>query len=239
MFSDAVGPRRVGPSVIRILGGQAELVGVIPNLAHNIPLLRRSRVYSARPHQLRLSRRSKRQSSSRRRGGPPITGAEIRSCRPAETGFPGSRGAHGRMCSPKSRSRLRRRWFSCSTNCPCSQLWCMEPRWCDRPFPGWLAYPDCVWFRRTDRAIECVDLHGDFGLLGLECASGELAAVEPLDASHGCFAKRSQSVALSFLPVHPSLRRDLRRMVLPFRSAMRRVRGRNGCGAWRDDDFRW
>ena len=82
-------------------------------------------------------------------------------------------------------------------------------------------------------------LHGDFGLLGLECASGELAAVEPLDASHGCFAKRSQSVALSFLPVHPSLRRDLRRMVLPFRSAMRRVRGRNGCGAWRDDDFRW
>ena len=118
-------------------------------------------------------------------------------------------------------------------------LWCMEPRWCDRPFPGWLADPDCVWFRRTDRAIECVDLHGDFGLLGLECASGEFAAVEPLDASHGCFAKRSQSVALSFLPVHPSLRRDLRRMVLPFRSAMRRVRGRNGCGAWRDDDFRW
>ena len=119
------------------------------------------------------------------------------------------------------------------------RLWCMEPRWCDRPFPGWLADPDCVWFRRTDRAIECVDLHGDFGLLGLECASGEFAAVEPLDASHGCFAKRSQSVALSFLPVHPSLRRDLRRMVLPFRSAMRRVRGRNGCGAWRDDDFRW
>ena len=119
------------------------------------------------------------------------------------------------------------------------RLWCMEPRWCDRPLPGWLADPDCVWFRRTDRAIECVDLHGDFGLLGLECASGEFAAVEPLDASHGCFAKRSQSVALSFLPVHPSLRRDLRRMVLPFRSAMRRVRGRNGCGAWRDDDFRW
>ena len=119
------------------------------------------------------------------------------------------------------------------------RLWCMEPRWCDRPFPGWLADPDCVWFRRTDRAIEYVDLHGDFGLLGLECASVELAAVEPLDASHGCFAKRSQSVALSFLPVHPSLRRDLRRMVLPFRSAMRRVRGRNGCGAWRDDDFRW
>ena len=119
------------------------------------------------------------------------------------------------------------------------RLWCMEPRWCDRPFPGWLADPDCVWFRRTDGAIECVDLHGDFGLLGLECASVELAAVEPLDASHGCFAKRSQSVALSFLPVHPSLRRDLRRMVLPFRSAMRRVRGRNGCGAWRDDDFRW
>ena len=119
------------------------------------------------------------------------------------------------------------------------RLWCMEPRWCDRPLPGWLADPDCVWFRRTDRAIECVDLHGDFGLLGLECASVELAAVEPLDASHGCFAKRSQSVALSFLPVHPSLRRDLRRMVLPFRSAMRRVRGRNGCGAWRDDDFRW
>ena len=59
-------------------------------------------------------------------------------------------------------------------------LWCMEPRWCDRPFPGWLADPDCVWFRRTDRAIECVDLHGDFGLLGLECASVELAAVEPL-----------------------------------------------------------
>ena len=118
-------------------------------------------------------------------------------------------------------------------------LWCMEPRWCDRPFPGWLADPDCVWFRRTDRAIECVDLHGDFGLLGLECASVERAAVEPLDASHGCFAKRSQSVALSFLPVHPSLRRDLRRMVLPFRSAMRRVRERNGCGAWRDDDFRW
>ena len=118
------------------------------------------------------------------------------------------------------------------------RFWCMEPRWCDRPFPGWLADPDCVWFRRTDRAIECVDLHGDFGLLGLECASGELATVEPLDASHHCFAKRSQSVALSFLPVHPSLRRDLRRMVLPFRSAMRRVRGRNGCGAWRDDDFR-
>ena len=118
-------------------------------------------------------------------------------------------------------------------------LWCMEPRWCDRPLPGWLADPDCVWFRRTYRAIECVDLHGDFGLLGLECASVELAAVEPLDASHGCFAKRSQSVALSFLPVHPSLRRDLRRMVLPFRSAMRRVRGRNGCGAWGDDDFRW
>ena len=92
----------------------------------------------------------------------------------------------------------------------------MEPRWCDRPFPGWLADPDCVWFRRPDRAIECVDLHGDFGLLGLECASVELSAVEPLDASHGCFAKRSQSVALSFLPVHPSLRRDLRRMVLPF-----------------------
>ena len=64
------------------------------------------------------------------------------------------------------------------------RLWCMEPRWCDRPFPGWLADPDCVWFRRTYRAIECVDLHGDFGLLGLECASGELAAVEPLDASH-------------------------------------------------------
>ena len=94
----------------------------------------------------------------------------------------------------------------------CTQgLWCMEPQWCDRPFPGWLADPDCVWFRRTDRAIECVDLHGDFGLLGLECASVELAAVEPLDASHGCFAKRSQSVALSFLPVHPSLRRDLPR----------------------------
>ena len=36
-----------------------------------------------------------------------------------------------------------------------------------------------------------------------------------------------------------AVRRDLRRMVLPFRSAMRRVRGRNGCGAWRDDDFRW
>ena len=54
----------------------------------------------------------------------------------------------------------------------------MEPRWCDRPFPGWLADPDCVWFCRTDRAIECVDLHGDFGLLGLECASVELAAVE-------------------------------------------------------------
>ena len=54
----------------------------------------------------------------------------------------------------------------------------MEPRWCDRPFPSWLADPDCIWFRRTDRAIECVDLHGDFGLLGLECASGELAAVE-------------------------------------------------------------
>ena len=120
-----------------------------------------------------------------------------------------------------------------------ARLWCMEPRWCDRPFPGWLADPDCVWFRRTDRAVECVDLDGDFGLLGLECASVELAAVEPLDASHGCFAKRSQSVALSFLPVHPSLRRDLRRMVLPFRSAMRGVRGRNGCGAWRDDDFRW
>ena len=64
-----------------------------------------------------------------------------------------------------------------------ARLWCMEPRWCDRPFPGWLADPDCVWFRRTDRAIECVDLHGDFGLLGLECASVELAAVEPLDAS--------------------------------------------------------
>ena len=57
------------------------------------------------------------------------------------------------------------------------RLWCMESRWCDRPFPGWLADPDCVWFRRTDRAIECVDLHGDVGLLGLECASGELAAV--------------------------------------------------------------
>ena len=128
---------------------------------------------------------------------------------------------------------------SCSWLNAVEGLWCMEPRWCDRPFPGWLADPDCVWFRRTDRAIECVDLHGDFGLLGLECASVELAAVEPLDASHGCFAKRSQSVALSFLPVHPSLRRDLRRMVLPFRSAMRRVRGRNGCGAWRDDDFRW
>ena len=71
----------------------------------------------------------------------------------------------------------------------------MEPRWCDRAFPGWLADPDCVWFRRTDRAIDCVDLHGDFGLLGLECASGELAAVEPLDVSHGCFAKRSQSVS--------------------------------------------
>ena len=26
----------------------------------------------------------------------------------------------------------------------------MEPRWYDRPFPGWLADPDCVWFRRTD-----------------------------------------------------------------------------------------
>ena len=78
MFSDAVGPRRIGPGVIHILDGQAELVGVILNLVHNIPLLRRSRVYSARPHQLRLSRRSKRQSSSRRRGGPPITGAEIR-----------------------------------------------------------------------------------------------------------------------------------------------------------------
>ena len=39
-------------------------------------------------------------------------------------------------------------------------LWCMEPRWCDCPFPGWLADLDCVWFRRTDRAIECVDLHG-------------------------------------------------------------------------------
>ena len=60
------------------------------------------------------------------------------------------------------------------------RLWCMEPRWYARPFPGWLADPDCVWFRRTDRAIECVDLHGDFGLLGLECASVELAAVEPL-----------------------------------------------------------
>ena len=129
--------------------------------------------------------------------------------------------------------------FSTSRRGRARGLWCMEPRWCDRPFPGWLADPDCVWFRRTYRAIECVDLHGDFGLLGLECASVELAAVEPLDASHGCFAKRSQSVALSFLPVHPSLRRDLRRMVLPFRSAMRRVRGRNGCGAWGDDDFRW
>ena len=65
--------------------------------------------------------------------------------------------------------------------------------------------------------MECVDLNGDFVLLGLGCASGELAAVEPLDASQGCFAKRSQSVAMSFLPVHPSLRRYLRRMVIPFR----------------------
>lgn len=39
----------------------------------------------------------------------------------------------------------------------------MEPRWCDCPFPGWLADPDCVWFRRTDRAIDCVVLYGDFG----------------------------------------------------------------------------
>ena len=31
---------------------------------------------------------------------------------------------------------------------------------------------------------------------------------------------------MSFLPVHPSLRRDLRRMVIPFRSAMSRVRYR-------------
>ena len=120
MFSDAVGPRRIGPGVIHILDGQAELVGVILNLAHNIPLLRRPRVCAARPHQLHLSRRSKRQFSSRRRGGPPITGAEIRSCLPADNGFPGSRGAYSRMCSPKSRSRLRRRWFSCSTTCPCS-----------------------------------------------------------------------------------------------------------------------
>ena len=79
----------------------------------------------------------------------------------------------------------------------------MEPRWCDRPFPGWLADPDCVWFRRTNKAIECVDLSGDFVLLGLECASGELAAVEPLDASHGCFAKRPPSIVMSSLPVHP------------------------------------
>ena len=72
---------------------------------------------------------------------------------------------------------------------------------------GLLADPDCVWFRRTYRAIECVDLHGDFGLLGLECASGELAAVEPLDASHGCFAKRYNWLRLS-LQAHGTERVD-------------------------------
>ena len=29
---------------------------------------------------------------------------------------------------------------------PRPSLRCMEPRWCDRPFPGWLADPDCVCF---------------------------------------------------------------------------------------------
>ena len=91
----------------------------------------------------------------------------------------------GRRSPPTAATPMRSRPIcSTATSKPLRpmRLWCMEPRWCDRPFPGWLADPDCVWFRRTDRAIVCVDLHGDFGLLGLECASGELAAVEPLGA---------------------------------------------------------
>ena len=83
-------------------------------------------------------------------------------------------------------------------------LWCIEPRSCDFPCLDWLADPDCVWLRCSDGTIEYADLNGDFVLSGLECAGGQLAAVAPLDASHGCFAKLPQSVVMSFPPVHPS-----------------------------------
>ena len=40
----------------------------------------------------------------------------------------------------------------------------MEPGSCGCLCLGRLADPDCVLFRRTDRAIECIDLNGGLGL---------------------------------------------------------------------------